>query len=72
MIEPRPACTISRAAACEHRKVPLTLIAMQRSQSSSVEVSTEPLLLVPALLYSTSTWPNSPTSWSKAAVTWAC
>src|ERR1700677_2150892 len=70
MIDPAPAATIKRAAAREHRNVPLALTRKQRSQSSSVASITEPLLFTPALLYSTSTRPNSLLIWSKAASTW--
>src|SRR6202050_831500 len=71
MIEPRPAATISRPAAREHKNVPLALTAKHRSQSSSLASTTEPELFTPALLYSTSTRPNSPLIWRKARSTWA-
>ena len=50
MIDPPPDSTIERAAAREHRNVPLALTAKLRSQSSSVASITEPLLFTPALL----------------------
>ena len=50
MIDPPPAATISRAAAREHRNVPLALTAKQRSQSSSVASMTEPLLFTPGVV----------------------
>src|SRR3984957_17467552 len=71
MIDPLPAATIERAATWEHTKVPLALTAKHRSQSSSVASITEPLLLTPALLYSTSTRPNSLVTWANAPSTWA-
>ncbi len=70
-IDPPPAATIERAATREHRNVPLALTAKHRSQSSSVASITEPLLFTPALLYNTSTRPNSLLIWANALSTWA-
>jgi hypothetical protein len=69
MMDPRPAATIGRAAAREHRNVPFALTAKQRSQSSPVASMTEPLLFTPALLYRTSTRPRSRRIPSKARLT---
>src|SRR6266516_194628 len=71
MMDPPPAATIGRAAAREHRNVPLALTAKHRSQSSSVASITEPLLFTPALLYRTSTRPRSRRIWSKVRLTWS-
>src|SRR6202022_2729818 len=59
-IDPPPAATIERAATREQRNVPLAMSSKHRPQSPPVASITEPLLFTPALLYNTSTRPNSP------------